>query len=125
MKHTQYTHIEENEFPTFLSADVELSGVVKARDAMLVKGAVHESDIQGTLVYVATGGSVQGKIRASHLMVLGSVSGKVLSTENLHVLKNGSVKGEVEVENLIIDRGAQLNSVCKMIPPSERAAAAE
>ncbi len=115
MKDLQYTHIEENEFATLVAPDVEMQGTLKTQDTVLIKGKIVNGNVQGGMICVASEGNVEGTVKTAHLIVSGTVEGKMTVSENLHILKNGEVKGTVETVDIVVDKGAKLNSTCKMI----------
>ena len=125
MKHTQYTHVEENEFATLIAPDVELEGTIKTQDTVLVKGKVMNGTLHGGMVCVSLEGHVQGTVKIAHLIVSGMVEGKMRISENLHILKNGEVKGSIETVDIVVDKGAKLNSTCKMLEPEALLSAEE
>lgn len=115
MKDVQYTHIEENEFATLIASDVEMQGAMKTQDTVLIKGKIINGNVQGGMICVAAEGRIEGTVKTAHLMVSGTVEGKVFISENVHILKRGEVKGNVETVDIVVDKGAKFNSTCKMV----------
>lgn len=116
MKHDpQYAHIEENEFATVFAEDVEIQATITTQDTMLIKGKVINSHMNGSMVCIASEGYVQGEMKTDHLVVSGEVDGTLNISDNLHILKDGKVKGFIEIKHLIVDKGASINGTCKML----------
>ncbi len=115
MVSNKYEYIEENEFATLLASDVEISGVLEAQESLLIQGNVESSKVNGTLVVVEKRGKIVGKIKVRYLVVSGLVNGEMIAHGNLHVLKDGEVRGTAESSVFIVDDGGKLNCKCQMI----------
>jgi cytoskeletal protein CcmA (bactofilin family) len=72
-----------------------------------VRGSVRsaEGDAGGILV-VSEQGSIEGEVRAAHLVVSGSISGPVFATELIELQPKAKVNGDVHYRALEMHHGA-------------------
>ena len=98
------THIASG---TSVRGDVDFSG------RLYVSGAVTgnltaDEGVAGT-VFVDEGGSVEGDIRAAHVVIAGRVEGNVLAREHLEVAVTGRVTGDASYKQLGVELGGVVN----------------
>jgi len=83
--------------------DGELKGEVVAPTALVVVGADAKIDAQ---------------LEASVLVILGEVRGAVRALKRVELLAGGTVIGDIETSELVIEQGSSFNGSCKMPEPA-------
>lgn len=77
-----------------------------------LRGEVHASD----LLVIGETGTIDGTVRGSNIVVLGSIDGQVFATERLEIGASGRLKGSIETRELIVQEGGQLDGNCRIAP---------
>ena len=80
-----------------------------------LKGEVHASD----LLVIGETGIVNGTVRGTNVVVLGSIDGDVFATERLEIGVSGRLKGSVETRELIVHDGGKLDGSCRIAPAKD------
>jgi cytoskeletal protein CcmA (bactofilin family) len=93
---------------TELLGDLEVEGGIRI-DGHIV-GDVHCKSV----VYLGESGTVKGNITASAFISSGKVEGNVVSHQHVQVSVPGSVKGDIETAELILEKGVFFDGYCRM-----------
>ncbi|SHK44761.1 bactofilin family protein [Thermocrinis minervae] len=67
---------------------------------------------KGSLI-IGEKGSVKGDVQVAHVIVYGTVEGNIVA-KTLEIKATGKVTGNLQVEELTIERGALFNGECRM-----------
>jgi cytoskeletal protein CcmA (bactofilin family) len=107
---------------TTVNGDVNFSGGLRVDGT--VRGAVRcaEGDKGGVLV-VSEHGSIEGEVRASHLVVAGRIQGPVHASELVELQPKAQVHGDVQYRALEMHHGAIVEGLMVHIPAEGRSAA--
>jgi cytoskeletal protein CcmA (bactofilin family) len=106
--------LEDEDFDTILSEDIDFSGVLNFEKPFLIRGRLFgEIEAQGLLV-VDEGAVVEADINASKVVIRGSVKGNVTATEKVEVSVTGKLIGNVVAPNISMDTGCVFNGRCTM-----------
>ena len=101
-------------FTTTFGAESEFNGNIGGRGHFLVLGKITgECDIEGTLV-IGESGFWQGNIKASNILIAGTVEGDVVATEKMEIISTAHVKGTIRSQYLAIAEGAVHEGVVHM-----------
>lgn len=99
-----------------LGADTSVSGrlsfTAPTRLDGRLRGEVHASE----LLVIGETGIVDGTVRGSNVVLLGSIDGEVFATERLEIGASGRLKGSIETRELIVQEGGQLDGSCRIAP---------
>jgi cytoskeletal protein CcmA (bactofilin family) len=99
-----------------LGADTSVSGrlsfTAPTRLDGRLRGEVHATD----LLVIGETGIVDGTVRGSNVVVLGSIDGEVFATERLEIGASGRLKGSVETRELVVQEGGKLDGNCRVAP---------
>lgn len=88
-----------------ITGDVTFSGGLRVDGT--VRGAVRSTDGEkGGMLVVSENGSVEGEVRAAHLVVAGRITGPVFATELLELQPKARVVGDVHYRALEMHHGA-------------------
>ncbi len=93
---------------TVLAQYTVFQGKLKSQGSMRFDGELEgELAVEGDVV-VGEHGRVRGNIKASNVIVAGTVHGNVDSKGRLEILSTGRLHGDISVNSLIIDEGGIL-----------------
>ena len=98
---------------TLVASGTSVRGDIQFSGRLYVSGTVAgkittEEDVSAT-VFVDEGGSVEGDIRASNVIVAGRVDGDVVAGERLEVTATGRIRGEMSYGQLGVELGGLVN----------------
>jgi cytoskeletal protein CcmA (bactofilin family) len=106
--------LDEDDFDTVLSPDIEFSGVLVFEKPFLIRGRVSgEINAKGALV-VAEGAVVEANVRAPTVIVRGAVQGNIIATERVEISSSGKVVGDITAPEILMETGCIFNGSCTM-----------
>jgi cytoskeletal protein CcmA (bactofilin family) len=106
--------MDEDDFDTILSSDIEFSGTLLFSKPFLIKGRVTgEIDAKGALV-IAEGAVVDANVRAPSVIVRGSVHGNIVATNRVEIAATGSLMGDITAPEIFMEKGCVFNGSCSM-----------
>jgi cytoskeletal protein CcmA (bactofilin family) len=97
----------DQENSVYIGEGVELSGAIRARDAVVIDGAFDGEIVCNQLV-LGQNGSVKGKIEATSAEVAGLLQAEIIVRQLLAVRATGRVEGTWDCGALEVARGAVL-----------------
>ena len=106
--------IDDEEFDTILSKDIDFSGTLNFEKPFLIRGRVSGDIIaRGTLV-VDEGAIVDANINTSRVIIRGSVKGNVIASDKVEVTITGKLIGNVTAPEIFMETGCVFNGRCTM-----------
>jgi cytoskeletal protein CcmA (bactofilin family) len=106
--------LEDEDFDTILSADIDFSGTINFEKPFLIRGKVSgEIDAKGLLV-VDESAVVEANINASRVIIRGSVKGNVNAAEKVEITVTGKLQGNVTAPEVFMETGCVFNGRCTM-----------
>lgn len=110
----QNDFLEEEDFDTILSPDIDFSGTLNFEKSFLIQGRF-SGDIkaQGLLV-IDVGAVVEADIIASRVVIRGAVKGNVIASERAEVTVTGRLLGNVTAPEISMEPGCVFNGQCTM-----------
>jgi cytoskeletal protein CcmA (bactofilin family) len=106
--------LEDEDFDTILSSDIDFSGTLNFEKPFLIRGRLSgEIAAQGLLV-IDEAAVVEANIRASKVVIRGSVKGNVTATEKVEVTITGKLVGNVTAPEVFMETGCIFNGRCTM-----------
>jgi cytoskeletal protein CcmA (bactofilin family) len=107
--------LEDEDFDTILSSDIDFSGTLRFEKPFLIRGKVAgEIDATGLLV-VDEAAVVEANINASKVIIRGSVKGDVSAKEKVEITITGKLVGNVTAPEVFMETGCVFNGRCTMI----------
>ena len=111
-------NLEDEDFDTILSSDIDFSGTLRFEKPFLIRGRVSgEISAQGLLV-VDDQAVVNANINASRVIIRGQVKGNVTATEKVEVTITGKLVGNVTAPEIFMETGCVFNGRCTMTEKS-------
>ena len=107
--------LEDAEFDTILSADIDFTGTLRFEKPFLIRGKVSgEIDATGLLV-IDENAVVNANIHALRVLIRGQVKGDVTAVEKVEVTITGKLLGNVTAPEIYMETGCVFNGRCTMI----------
>ena len=106
--------LEDEDFDTILSSDIDFSGTLRFEKPFLIRGRLSGEIIARGLLVVDEGAVVEANINASRVIVRGSVKGNVTATEKVDVTVSGKLMGNVTAPEIFMETGCVFNGRCTM-----------
>jgi cytoskeletal protein CcmA (bactofilin family) len=106
--------LDDEDFDTILSADIDFSGTLSFEKSFLIRGRLTgEIEAQGLLV-VDEGAVVDANIKGSKVVIRGAVMGDVTAAEKVEVSVTGRLKGNITAPEVSMETGCVFNGRCTM-----------
>jgi cytoskeletal protein CcmA (bactofilin family) len=115
MADVQNDTLENEDFDTILSEDIEFSGILNFEKPFLVRGKLCGEIIATGLLVVDENAVVEANIRASRVVIRGSVKGDVTAAEKVEITISGKLVGNVTAPEIYMESGCVFNGRCTMI----------
>jgi len=106
--------LEDDDFDTILSEDIEFSGILNFEKPFLIRGKLSGDISAKGLLVVDEDAVVEANIRASKVIVRGSVKGDIIASEKVEVTVTGKLVGNVTAPEIFMETGCIFNGRCTM-----------
>jgi cytoskeletal protein CcmA (bactofilin family) len=111
-------NLEDEDFDTILSPDIDFTGSLQFDKPFLIRGKVSgEINAQGLLV-VDEQAVVNANINASKVIIRGRVKGNVIANDKVEVTVTGKMTGDVTAPEIFMETGCVFNGRCTMTEKS-------
>ena len=107
--------LELEDFDTVLSPDIEFSGTLSFDKPVLIQGKVTGEINATSLLMIAEEAVVEANIRASKVIILGTVKGNVNADIKVEVAISGRLTGNVTAPEINMETGCFFSGRCIMI----------
>ena len=114
MSDVNYNTLDDNDFDTILSKDIEFSGTLNFEKPFLIRGKLSGDISTKGLLMVDENAVVEANIKASRVIIRGSVYGNVTATEKVEVTISGKLVGNVTAPEILMETGCVFNGFCTM-----------
>jgi cytoskeletal protein CcmA (bactofilin family) len=115
MTDVQNDILEDEDFDTILSSDIDFSGTLNFEKPFLIRGKVSGNiDAKGLLV-IDDAAVVEADISASRVIIRGSVKGDVQATDKVEITISGKLTGNISAPEVLMETGCVFNGRCTMI----------
>jgi len=106
--------LEDEDFDTILSPDINFSGTLNFEKPFLIRGKLSGNISARGLLVVDEEAVVDANINASRVVIRGSVKGDVTATEKVEVTITGKLSGNVTAPEIFMETGCTFNGRCTM-----------
>ena len=114
VKDIDLSDLDEEDFNTIVEGDIKFSGTIRFSKPFLIKGFVSGIiDASGDLV-VDTDATVEADIKVRRLLVRGNIEGNITADTIIHVTSTGSIVGNIESRQVILEEGSFFSGKCEM-----------
>lgn len=113
--------LDDEDFDTILSSDIDFSGTLMFDKPFLIRGRLSGHIISTGLLVIDENAVVEADISTSRLIIRGKVKGNVTATEKVEITVMGTLIGNVNAPEVFMETGCVFNGQCTMInrPVSE------
>lgn len=99
---------------TYIADGTKVVGQVIAKGACVNRGLVEgDGHVDGTLT-VAEGGHWVGTLKATNVVIAGTVTGDVLAEQRIEILESAKILGSVSADQIAIAEGAVIDGDMKV-----------
>ena len=106
--------LEDEDFDTILSSDIDFSGTLNFEKPFLIRGRLSGDILARGLLVVDEEAVVEANINASKVVIRGSVKGDVTASEKVEVTITGKLVGNVTAPEIFMETGCVFNGRCTM-----------
>ena len=106
--------LEDEDFDTILSSDINFSGTLNFEKPFLIRGRLSGNIVARGLLVVDEEAVVEANINASRVVIRGSVKGDVTASEKVEVTVTGKLTGNVTAPEIFMETGCTFNGRCTM-----------
>jgi len=107
--------LEDADFDTILSPDIDFTGTLRFEKPFLIRGKV-SGEINSTgLLVIDENAVVNANIHALRVLIRGQVKGDVTAIEKVEVTVNGKLSGNVTSPEIYMETGCVFNGRCTMV----------
>jgi len=106
--------LEDEDFDTILSSDIDFSGTLNFEKPFLIRGRLSGDIMARGLLVVDEEAVVEANINASKVVIRGSVKGDVTASEKVEVTITGKLVGNVTAPEIFMETGCVFNGRCTM-----------
>jgi cytoskeletal protein CcmA (bactofilin family) len=86
--------------------NINVSGRLIFHEPVSLEGRFRGEVSSAELVVIAEEGTIEGKVRAPRLLIMGELRGDVVASKRVVLGPHARVHGNIEAENLAINEGA-------------------
>ena len=106
--------LEDDDFDTILSPDIDFSGTLNFEKPFLIRGRVSGVINARGLLVIDEEAEVNANIDASRVIIRGHVKGDVTAAEKVEVTITGKLEGNVTAPEIFMETGCVFNGRCTM-----------
>jgi cytoskeletal protein CcmA (bactofilin family) len=106
--------LEDEDFDTILSSDIDFTGTLYFEKPFLIRGKVSGEISATNLLVVDEAAVVDANINASTVVIRGSVTGNVTVSERVEISTTGKLTGNVVAPEIYMEVGCIFNGLCAM-----------
>ena len=112
--------LDDNDFDTVLSPDINFSGTLNFEKSFLIKGRLSGNIVAKGILVVDEEAVVEANINASRVVIRGAVTGDVVASEKVEVTITGKLVGNVTAPEIFMETGCVFNGRCTMTERNSR-----
>ncbi|MDR3341636.1 MAG: polymer-forming cytoskeletal protein [Treponema sp.] len=106
--------LDDEDFDTILSADIDFSGTLSFEKPFLIRGKLVGEIIATGMLVVDEAAVVDATITAPRVIIRGSVTGDVTAADRVEVTGTGKLRGNIITPEIGMEIGCLFNGSCTM-----------
>ncbi|MDR1903195.1 MAG: polymer-forming cytoskeletal protein [Treponema sp.] len=106
--------LEDEDFDTILSADIDFSGVLNIEKSFLIRGKVSGEIFAKGVLVVDEDAVVEANINGTRVIIRGEVKGHVIASQKIELTVTGKLTGNVTAPDISMEPGCKFNGRCLM-----------
>jgi cytoskeletal protein CcmA (bactofilin family) len=110
--------LEDSDFDTILSPDIDFSGTLHFEKPFLIRGKVSGEINTSGLLVIDENAVVNANINALRVLIRGQVKGDVAAVQKVDITLTGKLAGNITSPEIFMESGCIFNGRCTMIGKS-------
>jgi cytoskeletal protein CcmA (bactofilin family) len=110
--------LEDSDFDTILSPDIDFSGILHFEKPFLIRGKVSGEINASGLLVIDENAVVNANINALRVLIRGQVKGDVTAVQKVDITLTGKLAGNLTTPEVFMETGCVFNGRCTMIGKS-------
>jgi cytoskeletal protein CcmA (bactofilin family) len=106
--------LEDEDFDTILSANIDFFGTLNFEKPFLIRGKLSGEIDARSLLVVDEEAVVEADIKAARVVIRGQVKGNVTAREKVELTGTGKLVGNVTAPEILMETGCVFNGLCTM-----------
>jgi len=107
--------IEDADFDTILSPDIDFTGTLSFEKPFLIRGKVSGEINASGLLVIDEDAVINANIKALRIRISGQVKGDVTAIERVEITVTGRLAGNITAPEVNMETGCIFNGRCTMI----------
>lgn len=100
---------------SFLGEGTELEGHLEVSGGIRIDGKIKGDLRSGSVVFLGKTAEVKGNIYAEAVISSGRIVGDISKAQQVHITLPGSIKGQIETCELVLEKGVSFDGSCRII----------
>ncbi|KYO67232.1 bactofilin family protein [Thermovenabulum gondwanense] len=100
---------------TIIGKNAEFQGKIISSGVLKIDGTMEGEIESESDIIISEGSKVKAQIKANNAVIAGEYQGNIFLKGKLYIKTSGKVTGDVKVEGIIVEEGAEFNGKCEMI----------
>jgi cytoskeletal protein CcmA (bactofilin family) len=106
--------LEDEDFDTILSQDIDFTGTLNFEKSFLVRGKLFGNIDTSGILLIDENALVEADINAGRVIIRGSVKGNITAAEHVEITLTGKLEGNVITPEISMETGCLFNGKCTM-----------
>jgi cytoskeletal protein CcmA (bactofilin family) len=106
--------LEDDDFDTVLSPDIDFTGNLNFEKSFLVRGKVNGIIDAAGVLLIDEQAKVEADIKAGRVIIRGTVKGNITATVRVEITLTGSLEGNINAPEINMESGCLFNGKCSM-----------
>ncbi len=115
MTHVLDNYYNNKRIKTILGYKTDLVGRLSFSDSLKINGNFNGVINATGLLWIGEGANVTANIKATSIIVSGTITGDIEATEKVEMLVSGRVYGNIKARKIKISDGVIFNGKCEII----------
>lgn len=99
---------------TIIGPTAKMTGNIEVDGLIRIDGNYTGDVTSKTQIVIGEGATIQGNLSSKEIIISGQVKGNIYSEGTLEITSKGNLKGDIEVGNLVLAKGAIFKGKCDM-----------
>ncbi len=110
---------KKEQVKTIMGKGTKINGDLNTTGSIRVEGVITGKVKAEGDVFVGQSGTVKTEIEANKVVIAGKVEANIIAHEQLEILKEGVLKGDIKSNSLVIEKGAVFIGCSKQLGKDE------
>jgi cytoskeletal protein CcmA (bactofilin family) len=107
--------LEDGDFDTILSPDIEFKGTISFEKPLLIRGKVSGSIEADALLLIDEEAALDvTTIKSPRVIIRGTVRGELISADKVEITSSGRLNGDINTKEIAMEPGCVFNGRCTM-----------